>query len=765
MSNMHVVIAVVVTGVFSGCSTLTKSIEQRVSVSENCRLATSIAPIDLQSTGALASIQLGNIGVCGIDREHLLPMCAIDQILADKILTRPLGTKATPLPVSPAQANAEDKNLRTPSPESLAKEKLEKRREDDTASLAVLRFAVQALRLALHDLAIDVAAIDDDFSVVALSMRTGNYSARTTALGNIASKAIKFQGKLTTVRRAQDDLRGEVRQLDTQLVARTRAELAAWDFNLGVQLKRLEQSLAGDYQLIIEEGVKDQVLTHVARRTLELLHASLKAPDAVLRRLDDKAYGAVSIGYLAFGPNLQDAVKKAFIQIDAANDVRLRQAAQNAGKTAQGEASATAWSKPLKIELRRAACENLLQGTQFSMLTELLDTMIITHVEQTYPVRNDAKTAPPLAPPPFTGDYFITSAGAAAAPETAALPMRRTALSGSPFDMLPPPRTARPPDRVTPAGVHMTHAWTARQQLLTEAILARMHAAPADSAAALSALQQIDAVDESAVQRLADAATAKTVDDAVRLAPGLLGTGATAVSQQLSNTVNVVTAATAVSSAAVTLKVNLSVSNVNTFNPTNYNNIAPVINLPAPPSLSAAVAPALCAAGDFSRVGALCTRDGDAFVISFAGPAFPDDSCSPEDLEPALMAIGRGLADYRARYGTEHMAMIEGYASLPSARLNNCPQVARAPEAACRYVNHLRHEITVADCKEWRGNRNIALSAARASNIARVLELAGQGAVTVNRLRANGTRTAALRGGPPAADRTVVIRLEPQPLR
>jgi hypothetical protein len=753
MAYRYSVAVIVVPAVLSGCATLTDSIEQRIAVSEQCRLATSLPPARLDASGALASIQLGNIGVCSINKEHLLPMCALDQI----------GAKF--LPASHPSGNAMESGHASTQEKKRAEPETS-RDKTAAANMAVFVGALEALRQSMHDLARETWTIDPYFQQVASTMRTGDLSARAAALANIERKAEVLQKKLAKVRHDKKELRLRISGIAAELDALTRVELLAWDANLDVHLKRIQQAISGDYMLIIQEGIKDQVLTHVARRTLDMLHASLKAPDAVLQKLDDKAYGAVSIGYLAFGPNLQGAVKNAYENIVRANKLRQDQAAKSDAK----EAAALDLTNSLAMELRRAACDNLLQGTQFSMLTELLDTSIIMYVEKKHPVKIEVEKAPPVAfwpsgtqtlassPSAQSGIFLRTSLPAA----IAAMPFQEAEplASGAVVDTAPPPYPpiSPTPPEVTPAGVHMTHTWTARQQLLVEAISAKVNAAPLDGTAATLAFQHIDAVDESAVQRLADAATATTVDDAVRLSPGLLGSGATGASPQLKNAVNVITAASAVSSAAVTLKVNLSVSNVNTFNPTNYNNIAPVINLPVPPL----PAPVLCVAGGLASADTLCTRDGDGFVISFTGRGFRDDSCAPGDLEPALTAVGLAVADYRARYGVEYTAKIEGYASLPNTRLANCPQLARAPAKACHYVNHLRTDITVVDCDRWRGDMNLALSAARAGNAARVLESAGQGAVTVNRLVANGTRTAARRGGPPSSDRTVIIRLQPR---
>jgi hypothetical protein len=762
MWQRYSALLLILTSLLAGCSNLKKSVEQRVAISEQCKLATSLTPIGFQRPGPLASIQLGNIGYCNLSKENLLPMCSLDQIV----------TKYEIVSNEKLQGRSEGSK--------------DEARTVTQTKLQDFEIAVGELRQALRAFAAEInrLKLDDRFVEVAATVVPGAYDQRTAMLEKWMDQAVAFKDHIRDVRMAQKKLRERMQALGPALDEQAKAELAAWDANLRFQLSRLEQVLAGDYTVVIQEGIKDQVLTHVARRTLDLLHGSLKASDVVLRQLDKEAYGAVSIGYLAFGPHIQDAVDKAFKnivasyrqrQLDKAMDAQAKDAATlgtqapsqaTIGKVGQTSSSTDieALTKPLLRELRRAACDNLLQGTEFSMLTELVDTMIIRHVEpldQVFvaPVR-EASTGISVGAP---GASILRQAQIqASAMAAASAPAEFVQFSVDDGNILVAaaqpgvtPPTAQPPAAVTPAGVHMTHAWVARQQMLVQAIQAKL-----GGAGKRDGFPGIETVDESAVQRLADAATAKAIDDAARLDPAMLGAGPTGVSTQLRNNVNVVTAATAVSQAAAVMKVNLSVSNVNTFNPTNYNNITPVINLTVPPAAS--IAPSLCAAGDFGRSGALCSNDENGLVISLAKSSFRTDSCATSDLEPALSAIGRRIADYRARYGIEHVATIEGYASLPKARLAGCREVARAPEKFCKFTNHLRHTFTVEACETATSDRNLVLSAARAHRAARVLEVAGQGAVTVGSLVAKGTETAQLRGGPPAADQTIVIRLQPR---
>jgi hypothetical protein len=281
----------------------------------------------------------------------------------------------------------------------------------------------------------------------------------------------------------------------------------------------------------------------------------------------------------------------------------------------------------------------------------------------------------------------------------------------------------------------------ARQQLLTNKITDAVTAPRTDGSPKPTPFQTIETVDEGLVKQIADAATAKAIDDATRLNPAMLDQKPAEISPQIQNSVNVVTAATAVSQAAAVLKLNLSISNVNTFSPTNTNTVAPVINVsPAAGTPSAAASP--CTAIDFESIGVSCFDHGGA---------------------PALSAVGNMLKGYRARSGIGYHAAVDGYASLPTARLAHCPRTAIDPTRACSYVNALRQPVSIMGCEGKHTNRNLDLSARRARAAASALEDAAGGAVIVDRLQAFGTETAGKRetGAPAAIDQAVMIRLTP----
>ncbi|MCC2959442.1 hypothetical protein LK540_03250 [Massilia sp. IC2-278] len=753
-------------GLLSGCaSTLSKSIEQRMAISEQCRLATSALPPRFKIPEAFASIQLGNVGKCSLDQtQTLLPMCSVDQIMSKYIKPR------QPDPIDSAKTT-EEKEIWA------ARE----------ARWTAVSTAVNALRDDFKDLAESVAAIDSDIkklndddadapctqpSAAGAMAPLSRYDTQTRLLQTMQCHLTSVREKLTTVRTSQYQLRRAVQLLGAELEPAARIELEAWDMNLRIHLTRFEEVLSGSHALAVREGVKDLVMTHVARRTLEMLHNSLKTADAVLRQLDEKAYGAVSIGYLAFGPDLQDAVTAAFASIQASFQVREQQrnvetemplnAPQFAGPVSATQSGAEALlTRPVLRELRRAACENLVQGTQFSMLTELIDTMIILQVQKNDPILTQLKPLPPIV----EKSSFLESTPEGDGTNTDGIALsfvahaHGTSVAAAEIGQ----GQVMPMSTVTPAGVHMTNAWTARQQMLAAAISAKRQTG---AGVPNEPLNGVDLVDENTVQQLADVATAKVIDDAVRLSPGTLAMRGAEVSNHISSNVSVVTAATAVSQASVTLKLNLSVSNVNNFTPTNYNNVTPVINLAVPAPASgpgtgpSAAAPSLCADPSLARAGADCTRTADGYVITFAR-SFRGDSCLASELEPALTALGRGLAAYRARHGLEHMATVEGYASVLPATLAGCKAAAIAPESACTYSNKLRKDYTMAGCEGPSADRNVVLSAARAKHAARVLETAARGALVVDTLLAKGTQTAQA-DGPAARDQTILVRLFPR---
>jgi hypothetical protein len=838
MHYKHVVAGLVVSMMAAGCNSISRSIDQRVAVSEECRETLATPPLHAGEHYRIASMFVGDVGRCDIVHdETLLPMCSLAQIRTrqgipppldpaqlssmfkdlerDMAAVRDLLPDPAKLDMNTKSGNAigslygsfyglsnaihgqperttiakflvalqeaEDDVRKTPlaavPPDLQPRLQLLRETIDDLAqalepvlgepelraSLDAFDRSVSDLRTTMEKLAANVHTLDAQYNKVLATTRDANgrkasdYAARTAAMRDANNEAYKLKRFVADVREAHRRTGLAAQNLGVKLSQQAGVELAAWNNNLRIQLAQLEQLLSGDFNLVFTAGVRDEVLTHVARRSLDLLHGALKPADAVINRLDDKAYGAVSVGYLALGPNIQDAVNGAY------NKLEKTYAARHPTKEPTNRSLPT---KTFVWELKRAACDNLTQGTQFSMLSELVDTMLILKVGPDDP----SVAPPPLSPlqnsPLNTNDAALLPSS----PQVSQPPLMRTAFvmrravgSG---DETSQSQKEKPPENATPLSVYAVNQWMARQQLLTQKISAALANPSGNANPKPVQFMAIETVDEGLVKQIADAATAKAIDDAARLDPSMLDASPVSVAPQIQNSVNVANAANAVSYASAVLNMNLTVSNVNTFSPTNYNNIAPVITIPMP-AMRDPAAGSPCASIDFGAIGVRCTDDGGNVVLGFSSRHFQSDSCMPDDLEPALTAMGNMLKAYRARSGIEYQATIQGHASLPPARLARCNRPADRAADPCVYINGSYEQVPVVGCAAKGTDRNGVLSAQRARVAASALERAAEGAVVVGAVQALGSETAGKReaGAPASIDQTVVIRLAPRSKR
>lgn len=709
----------------SGCA-LKKSIQQRVAISEQCRVVTSALPISWDTSAPLASIYLGNLGSCNITRsETSLSMCSLEQI----------GSRLGLLQLISPRGSDIEKAIQ---PE-----------------LVSLRGAVSDLRDKLDALADSVKQIDATYQKDLKNIH-GNYKEVTDKLTRIDENIKVIPAQLLSVRYSLEKLRQEIQKLEAATYSQARLELAAWDANLRMQLAQFERFLAGDIQLVLRAGLRNQTLTHVGRRSLELLHGALKPANVVLNKLDDKAYGAVSLGYLAFSPNIQDAVNNAADNLESIYVIR-KNGKSNEKKDRRADL------EPFLTEVRRAACENLVQGDQFTMLSELADTMLITRItdylgDSTAPRQHDSGS-PPISAAHTDDDMAANRhavipsterSGRGSSTEEAMLPEKSALAHQAGTDT----EGKREPV-ISPLSVYMANEWMARQQLLVKKMSADS-ANPSVSNDKKTRLPDIVQIDEASVRQIADAATATVIDDIARIQPALLS-GQAPESSLLASHINVATSAAAVSNASVALEVNFKVSNTNTFNPTNY--IAPVINVPGAVIFDRP--DDLCKYIGIAAYGANCSGSGDVHYIAFTDTAFRSDSCDPSDLQPVLGAVGRTLATYRAKYGVQYYAVVQGFASLPPARMAKCRVPQASSKIACEYANQRRNTVRVQGCDSSRAERNRMLSAARATAAAAVLERTAQGAVTVTEVVARGTDTVPVAPNerPASLDQTVLIQL------
>lgn len=713
MPRTPVYALVFLSATLAGCANLGKTIEKRVDVAETCREAMADPLPDSASPKFhIASIRLGVVGSCELGQnDGIVALCSYDQIWK-----KYQGAKITPL----AAGTEPRVPIEMVRDEWRGFEEKFKILKDNIRSLDDVRIRKVP----------DFAKLGPEQR--ALELRTGFGTVKAT-LQTVSTDIDNLRASLTALRAA-------LVKAEAQLGEQANIELAAWDSNVRVLLDKLEQVLSGDASLVISETLKNQVIRHVAKRSLDLLHSSLKPADAVINKLDEKAYGLISVGYVALQPSLQDAINTTYDDLKKVYEKR---------NPSQSTDSNHAHMRVFLVELRRAACENLVEGTKFSMLTELVDTMLITKVkgDNNLVLIEDKSPAIPATPASRELLFEMSSMYAAMADGGAVTQM--------------PPEPLDP----TPASVYATNEWAARQQLLVQAILAQRKAMGAGAAAKFPG---ITTVDEADVRNLADAATAKGIDDAARLDPKMLALSPQSgvISNAISNNVNVITAATAVSQANATLTANLSNNNVNTFNPTNTN--APVINIPPYPSAASPqnVAPSdsLCLAKEFQGFGAHCMMDGRDYVIVFnSASGYANDACEGATIERNLTGVAGIVREYGERHRIRFDSSVAGFASMKRTTLKQCQSARQARDVVCTYRNMAREGIEVQGCANAKGDENLLLSAVRAKHAARTLEQATGGGLLVRRLAAGGAQSHDGLLGPydPAAEQTVVLRFRP----
>lgn len=718
-----ILVALMVPLCVGGCGNLSNSIQTRVEVAEKCRQALQTpTPESSAIHPDLLTLKLGDVGRCSVQLgqgEQLLSMCSFESIYAKYGWPK---TKFTA--VQAARDKVRDSLTAVRAKLKIFSGQIENANNE-------MKLAEMELR---KSAAPDGARLTPEQRFMALSSlaRTmhENVDLVKTELAALREAIIEFRSALTAAYQEMGE-QGAI-------------ELTAWGSNLEAQVSQIEQLLMGDYRIVLADTLRDRVIHHVAKRSLELLHNSLKPAQAVINRLDDKYYGAASISFLAFEPQLQDAVNRSFAQVRTVYEKRIATA---------GLSSNPAVNLPAYLtELRRAACENLSNDGDLPMLSELVDTMLILNIEkdgQFQPARSEpAKAEPGL----LEGLAKRFRSASTVAPQSQAT---AESLDGYWVNASQSGSETR---QTTPLNVYTANQWASRQQLLVDALTAQRQALRDE---ARKAAPVPISVDERKVRQLADIATAKSVDDAVRESPALLAAmpGDAVLTSSLVNNVNVSSAANAVAQASATLNAQLSMQNVNTFSPTNT--IAPVFNVntaPAPQPDSAS----LCSESGMAQPGVTCLKDGATYVISFAPPAsYGDDSCTDKAMEDTFTGIGKTVAGYGSRNGVGFLAQVSGYASQPVARLKNC---AAKPSAAafCSYRNRAWQQVPVAGCREGERDLNRLLSAGRAQHAASTLERAAGSAALVKELVASGAgRPSLFPQYEDARERTVVLRLRP----
>lgn len=548
---------------------------------------------------------------------------------------------------------------------------------------------------------------------------------------------------LAAVRRQITELRSAIAAITPGVSQAAKQDIAAWEANFKVQLEKFEQAAAGDVQLLVKDSVRNHALRYSARRSLDLLHKALRPIDTALNRADDKAYGAISAGNFFFGKSIQTAVGDSFSAMTNSYRDRL--------------GNKDCLIVDFLVEMGRAACEDIEKKTEFSMLTELVDTMFISHI-------NDAieKNPRPLPDESKPGDGVAES--------FQVTPITRNsvalgALIGASSPLTSADATSEGANFSLPiaantfsADIYMVHEWAARQFLLKRRVQ-EVHKAGGGSTD--SEMSVAEAVDEGTVERLAESAAAEIIDDALRAspAPGMIA----AASAPQSN-ISLSAAMQSVVQVSAVLAPTIFVSSVNNVSP----NFAPVINVSEPKPRREIK---LCSEANLPE-NAACTRDGTAFVIVLH-EYYPTGECESEPIRNLVTAVARSINRFAVSNGLQFDARVDGFASKRPVKGTKCQNAGgRSKEKSasvafeCRHRNFLRETIGIRGCnpgsREWRDG-NILLSARRARNVAELLEEQGRGAILVQDVIANGSETALVVPGDDnlQSDRAAIIRLWP----
>lgn len=555
----------------------------------------------------------------------------------------------------------------------------------------------------------------------------------TKVLGDLRTDLLRH---LPRIYETLTKLRHELALVANALTADAAAELAAWDANVRAQLAGFERALAGDARTLVTDASRNELLRYAARRSLDMLHRALRPADAALNKADEKVYGAVSLSYVSFGGSIQESVGTLYEDTVEKFTARLRETSPDA----------EALTNDFRKALQRAACENISSGTEYTILTELVDTMFA--MKATKSIRADRSESSAAT---VTGAPLRYAALATVPFQFASLNYARGGGGGggtAPDDPFTPISRAS-----TPVQVYVTHEWAARRHILLEQI--RAGGKPVDHEGKRAFPEPVTA-DETLVTRLAESAAALAIDDQLRASPQMLVTGTGLGGISLSGAIQSVNQVNAVLSNIV------NVSNVNTFAPNN--NVAPVVNVYQKGQESVAN---LCADGRLPAHLASCSSHGTGYTLRLKA-YYDTGSCETGNVQRALSELGGAVRDFALATRQTFHAHISGYTSLRRAGRAPCNAAPDRHGTRCVYFNLAREPVDIGQCTpSAKPDANTLLSARRAGHAARALEAVADGSVLVTSLAAKGAEGARLRDGDDDVDedRTVVIRLWPSERR
>lgn len=714
---------VVVTAVMLLAGGCANPITNRISLSETCQSAldqTAAVPT-WEVTETILKARLGETTACSTDASKLLMECAYDDMQRRLALSK---------------------------------------RHASLDKLSVdLQNAIAELRKSLNDELKSSKAVIKGTSAICNDPETRRQCAFVIA-NNIATLDTKLDEKLAAVYQAFFELQKQMKLEADTLPTDVARELVIWEANVKAQLAGFERAISGDLRVLVVDAGRNELMRYSARRSLDLLHRALRPADAALSKADEKAYGAISLAYVGFGGNVQKAVNEGY-------DITLKKFKARIENTTLDKAAAV---QSFQLALQRAACENVSGETEYTILTELVDTMFAMRVtKKLKPAKADKdkneegekekdKDKDKDKEKDYSSSAIAQSGAGATLGQTMAGEERIEVASGS-ADVTggmpkPPSENAGATVEVTPVALqtYVLHEWAARQMLLERQLASTPERVDKNDKRILPVPTSID---EGLVAELAESAAAVSIDDQLRANPGLLvdrsarglvGASLTAALQSVQQVTTVVSTT-------------VNVKNENTFAPNN--NIAPVVNVyPHEPKPTAN----LCTEGGLSPDSATCMREGNGYLLRLK-TFYDSGTCDNAAVQGSMAELGAAVRRIAVANGQTYHAHVSGYASQrPTERLQ-CGIAQKRTADRCAYWNLAREEVRIGNCSVTARVRdaNDLLSAGRATRAAQALETAADGSLLIKSLAAHGTSGARIHAGNDDidADRSVVIRLWP----
>lgn len=690
----------------NGCA---NTITQRVSLSETCQTAldqTAAVPT-WEVTETILKARLGETTTCSRDGSKLLMDCAYEDMNRRLALSKRI------------------KGLNDPYTE--------------------FQKTVAELRGVLNEELKSSRATMKETSSICNNPKTRRQCAFVIA-GNTATLQTKLDLKIAAVYQALIKLSEQMKREGDTLPTDIARELVIWEANVKAQLAGFERALSGDIRVLVVDTGRNELMRYSARRSLDLLHRALRPADAALSKADEKAYGAISFAHVWLGGNMQQAVNDGY-------DNTLERFKARIAETSVDKAAAV---ESFQLALQRAACENVSGETEYTILTELVDTMFAMRVTKKLgPAKvnedKDKDNSPSVS---VQGGSGVT-AGQTMSGGMEVANGSAEATSGT---SKPHSGDADPTVEISPVVLqtYVLHEWAARQMLLERQLASTPERVNENDKRILPA---VTPVDEGLVSQLAESAAAVSIDDQLRADPGLLASGpARGVSGA-----SLTAALQSVQQVTTVLSTTVNVKNENTFAPSN--NVAPVVNVyPHDPKPNAN----LCAEGGLHPGIATCMRDGNGYLLRLK-TFYDSGTCDNAAVQESMAGLGASVRRHAVTTGQTYYAHVSGYASQrPTDRLQ-CGIAQKRAEDRCAYWNLAREKVQIGNCSATARVRDVngLLSAGRATHAAQALEEAADGGLLIKSLAAHGTDGARVHAGNDDvdADRSVVIRLWPSTFR